>query len=60
MPGLRRTKEMKEFEIKDDMRTLIRAEEIKKDKKRMKAAMAMAKKERAVLSSVMEDDKKDA
>jgi hypothetical protein len=53
------TKEMKEFQIKEDMRTLIRAQEIMKDKSRMKAAMAMAKKEREVLSMVMNESKKE-
>lgn len=59
MPSPKMTKEMKEFQIKEDMRTLIRAQEIMKDKSRMKAAMAMAKKEREVLSMVMNESKKE-
>lgn len=34
----------KQWQIEDDMRTLVRAEEIRKDPKRLKAAQQMAKK----------------
>lgn len=34
----------KEWQAEDDMRTLVRAEEVRKDPKRLKAAQAMAKK----------------
>lgn len=34
----------KEWQIEDDMRTLVRAEEIRKDPKRLKAAQQLAKK----------------
>ncbi|MFZ7319684.1 hypothetical protein ACLS0R_11590 [Comamonas jiangduensis] len=34
----------KEWQIEDDMRTLVRAAEIRKDPKRLKAAQQMAKK----------------
>lgn len=34
----------KEWQAEEDMRTLVRAEEVRKDPKRLKAAQAMAKK----------------
>lgn len=43
---------MKEFEVKEDMRTLKRAEEILKDPKRMAQVKAMAKKEAELLQGI--------
>lgn len=42
----------KEWQAEDDMRTLVRAEEIRKDPKRLKAAQAMAKKRADELKSL--------
>lgn len=42
----------KEWQAEDDMRTLVRAEEIRKDTKRLKAAQAMAKKRADELKSL--------
>lgn len=42
----------KEWQAEDDMRTLVRAEEIRKDTKRMKAAQAIAKKRADELKSL--------
>ena len=42
----------KEWQAEDDMRTLVRAEEIRKAPKRLKAAQAMAKKRADELKSL--------
>lgn len=42
----------------DDMRTLMRAEEIRKDSKRLAAAKAMAKKKLAEIQAVADTPKK--
>ena len=42
----------KEWQAEDDMRTLVRAEEIRKDTKWLKAAQAMAKKRADELKSL--------
>ena len=42
----------KEWQAEDDMRTLVRAEEIRKDTKRLKAAQATAKKRADELKSL--------
>ena len=42
----------KEWMAEDDLRTLIRAEEIKKDAKRYAAAKAMAKKRKAEMEVI--------
>lgn len=41
-----------EFQAEDDLRTIINSKKIMKDSKRKKAAMAMAKKQKAELESV--------
>lgn len=43
----------KEWQIEDDLRALQRAEEIKRDPKRLAAAKAMAKKKLKEMSSVV-------
>ena len=43
---------MKEFEVKEDMRTLKRAEEILRDPKRMAQVKAMASKEADLLKNI--------
>ena len=53
------TKADKDFQAQDDMRTLIEAEKIKRDKKRLSAATSKAKEQRAALSVVI-DKKKEA
>lgn len=45
------------WEAEDDMRTLVRAEEIRKDKKRFAAAQACAKKKIADMQSVAGEKK---
>lgn len=50
--------ERSEWEIKDDMRTLIRAEEIKLDAKRYKQAQAMARRELQAMNAVAAGSKK--
>lgn len=47
-----------EWKAKDDMRTLAEAEEIRKDPKRFKAAMAKAKEKLAEIESLLDSDKK--
>lgn len=47
-----------EWKAKDDMRTLAEAEEIRKDPKRYKAAMAMAREKLAEIEALLESDKK--
>lgn len=47
-----------EWEIKDDMRSLVRAEEIKLDKGRYKAAQAMARRELQAMNAVAGGSKK--
>lgn len=47
-----------EWKAKDDMRTLAEAEEIRKDPKRYKAAMAMAREKLSEIEALLEADKK--
>ena len=47
-----------DWRVEDDMRTLARAEEIRKDPKRLKAALAKAKEKIAELQSLQEAPKK--
>ncbi len=47
-----------EWKAKDDMRTLAKAEEIRKDPKRYKAAMAMAREKLSEIEALLESDKK--
>jgi hypothetical protein len=48
------------YSAEDDMRTLVRAEEIRKNKKRMAAAQALAKKKIEDMETVFgEDDEAD-
>lgn len=48
------------YQAQDDMMTLVRAEEIKKDKKRMAAARALAQKKIEDMENVFgEDDESD-
>ncbi|MFC4923000.1 hypothetical protein [Delftia deserti] len=47
-----------EWKAKDDMRTLAEAEEIRKDPKRYKAAMAMAREKLGEIEALLESDKK--
>lgn len=42
----------KEWQAEDDMRTLVRAEEIRKDPKRLKAAQQLAKKRAEELNAL--------
>ena len=52
MPGISaRSKEMKEFQSEDDMRTLIRAAEIKQDKPRLRAALSKLKKQQEAVNA---------
>lgn len=44
-----------DWQVEDDMRTLARAEEIKRDTKRYKAAVAMAKKRMEELQDLVDD-----
>lgn len=44
-----------DWQTEDDMRTLAKAAEIRKDPKRLKAALAMAKKKIADLQSLQDD-----
>lgn len=46
---------MDEWQVEDDLRTLSRAEEIKADPKRYKAALAMAKEKIQALADLQED-----
>jgi len=48
-----------EYEAESDMRTLIEAEKIKKDKKRLSRAMKKAKEQRDAMQSVMNKGKKE-
>ncbi|WP_310636025.1 hypothetical protein [Delftia acidovorans] len=47
-----------DWQAKSDMRTLAEAEEIRKDPKRFKAAMAKAKEKLAEIESLLDSDKK--
>lgn len=47
-----------EWQAEDDMRTLARAEEIRKSPKRLKAALAKAKEKMAELQSLQDGQKK--
>ena len=47
-----------DWQAKSDMRTLAEAEEIRKDPKRFKAAMAKAKEKLAEIEALLESDKK--
>lgn len=47
-----------DYQAEDDMRTLARAEEVKKDPKRYKAALAKAKEKMAELQSLQTAPKK--
>jgi len=51
------TAEHKRFEAESDMRTLVEAAKIKKDKSRRDAAMKMAREQRKALSEVMDKTK---
>ncbi len=44
-----------EFSAQNDLRTIIESKKIMKDSKRKKAAMAMARKEKAALSEITKD-----
>ena len=44
--------EQQKFEAEDDVRTLVRAGEIRKDRSRMKRATAMAKKQLQTLKEI--------
>lgn len=48
-----------DWQADDDLRTLARAEEIRKDSKRFKAALAKAKEKIAALQSLQPADKKN-
>ena len=50
MPGV--SVDDKEFEAEQDVRTLLNAEKIKSDKKRLKRAMVMARKQMNALEKV--------
>ena len=47
-----------DWQAEDDMRTLARAEEIRKDPKRLKAALAKAKEKMAELQALQDSAKK--
>lgn len=47
----------KDFQAEDDLRTLIEAEKIKRDKSRLKAAMAKGNEKRKDLAKVMKKGK---
>lgn len=47
-----------DWQAKSDMRTLAEAEEIRKDPKRYKAAMAKAKEKLAEIESLLDSEKK--
>lgn len=49
-------KSMAEWQAEDDMRTLTRAAEIRKDEKRLKAAQELAKKKLLELAQVAGED----
>jgi len=49
----------KEWQAEDDMRALVRAEEIRKDPKRLKAAQAMAKKRADELKGLVPEKTKN-
>lgn len=50
-------RERDEWEIRDDMRSLVRAEEIRRDPKRLAAAKKMAKEELTNLQNAVQDTK---
>ena len=54
------TMEDKDWRAESDMRTLIDAQEIMKDKARYKAAMAEAKKRMAAMQAVVKDSAEEA
>lgn len=43
------------YEAENDLRTLIEAEKVKRDKKRYSAAMKMAKEQKAALAEIQEE-----
>ncbi len=47
------------WQVEDDLRTLIRAEEIEKDQKRLKRAQALARKQLEATQSVLKENGKD-
>ena len=47
---------MDKWQIEEDMRTLLRAEEIKRDPKRYRAAKKLAKERLEDMEAVVEDD----
>lgn len=57
-PRLSMSAEEKKWQIEDDLRTLTRAEEIKRDPKRLAAAKKMAKERLEEVQSVIGDGKK--
>lgn len=48
-----------DFRAESDMRSLIEAEKIKKDKGRMAAALKKGREQRDALASVVDDEKKE-
>lgn len=49
------SKEMNDWQVEEDLRTLIRAKEVEKDPKRMKAAQDLAKKKMMEVAAVASD-----
>lgn len=49
-------KRRERFEAEDDLRTLVQADEIRKDRKRKARAMKMARQQMASLKNVGKDD----
>lgn len=47
------------WQVESDMRTLLEAEEIRSDRKRFKAAAALAKKKSEEMESVFETERED-
>lgn len=54
MPGISKADEAR-FQAESDVRSLVEAEKIKRNKNRMAAAMKMAKEQRAALDKVKGD-----
>jgi len=50
---------MEDYQCEDDLRTLVRAEEIKKDPKRFAKVTALAKKKMMDMAAVATEDKDD-
>lgn len=51
------TQDRQEFQAEDDVRTLINAEKIKRDKPRLKRALVKAKEQREALAAVTSETK---